>query len=368
MNPKIIMNDLGASMKTYIRSPGTLFWSFAFPVMLILIFGAIFSGMGESYSLYVQDLDNSMGSREFLENINYTGVIDIKMIPLQEDLDAYIKDNRLKAVLIIPEGFGKTVWEAKQGDNVSMNLTLKLDPSQQTTNSIIETVMSNSIQGLNLWIADGKQIIELERESVITKRYEFIDFFIPGIIGMSIMTSGIYGSIERNTKFKKDGILRKLSTTPITRAEWVLSKMLFMVFLAFISTAMIILVGVLVFGVSIQINLWALIIIISGSLAFSGLGMIVTRFVTEEETADSAAGAITFPMMFLAGTFFPLEMMPPFLQAIAKILPLYYVNEGLRDAMILGDASGALWNSIIVLIFTAVVFTLGVLLTSWKEE
>ena len=192
------------------------------------------------------------------------------------------------------------------------------------------------------------------------------------MIGFTIMTSCIYGSIERNTKFRKDGILRKLLTTPITRAEWILAKMLFMLFLSFVSTLVILVVGTLVWGVSLHINLFMIVfmvvIIIATSFLFSGIGMIIGRFVKEEETADMAGGAITFPMMFLAGTFFSLDMMPEFMQSIARILPLYYVNEGLRNAMIYTNIDKTIFNTAIVLIFAAIFFLVGVFVTKWKED
>jgi ABC-2 type transport system permease protein len=96
--------------------------------------------------------------------------------------------------------------------------------------------------------------------------------------------------------------------------------------------------------------------------------MIIGRFVKEEETADMAAGAISFPMMFLAGTFFAVDAMPSIIQIIAHALPLFYVNEGLRNAMIYMNQTEALINGGIVLIFAAVFFIAGVILTKWKED
>jgi len=401
MNPKIIANDFLASLKNYYRSKGTLFWSLAFPILLILIFGAIFSGGEEgNYVLYVKNYDYENG--EFIANIlkqnetgmefignftnfydaiyhqfNLTNVTTIKIIKdsdasNEEELQNYIEANKgkIKSLMIIPENYGFKLGIAIAEKNVTLadNITLMLDPSETQRNGIIMAVMSQFMSHFNLMIAGGDNFARFNTTSIIQEEYEYIDFFVPGIIGLSVMTTSIYGSIERNTKFRKNGILRKLLTTPITRGEWILAKMLFMLFLAFVSTSLILLVGILVWGLNVQINIYVFILIISASFAFSGIGMIVTRFVKEEETADSAGGAITFPMMFLAGTFFPLEMMPPFLQTIAKILPLYYVNEGLRDAMILGDVSGALFNSIVIFIFAAIVFAIGVVITSWKED
>ncbi|MCK4416186.1 MAG: ABC transporter permease, partial [Thermoplasmatales archaeon] len=150
------------------------------------------------------------------------------------------------------------------------------------------------------------------------------------------------------------------------------AKMLFMLFLSFVSTLVILVVGTLVWGVSLHINLFMIVfmvvIIIATSFLFSGIGMIIGRFVKEEETADMAGGAITFPMMFLAGTFFSLDMMPEFMQSIARILPLYYVNEGLRNAMIYTNVDKTIFNTAIVLIFAAIFFLVGVFVTKWKED
>ena len=123
----------------------------------------------------------------------------------------------------------------------------------------------------------------------------------------------------------------------------------------------------LAFGVNVTLNPIFLVIIVSAAFAFAGIGMIISRFVHEEETADTAGGAVTFPMMFLAGTFYPLDTLPAFLQGIARMLPLYYVNEGLRESMIYGDTSGALFNTGIILALAAGFFLLGVILTKWKE-
>jgi len=257
--------------------------------------------------------------------------------------------------------------QSNNSNVVPAAVILKVDQSS-TSAPVISGVLSSIANGFNSQLTGSTQIVGVENQQVLSSKFKYIDFFIPGMIGFTIMQLCIYGSIERNTKYRKDGILRKLLTTPITRTEWLLSKMLFTMFLSIFSTIIACLVGVLVWGVVIHVNLWMITIIFATSFLFSGIGMIIGRFVKEEETADTAAGAISFPMMFLAGTFFPLSQMPGFLQTFAQILPLYYVNEGLRNAMINMDFDKAAFNGIIVIIFAFVFFIAGVLLTKWKED
>jgi ABC-2 type transport system permease protein len=122
-----------------------------------------------------------------------------------------------------------------------------------------------------------------------------------------------------------------------------------------------------VFDVKLQINAWLPLFIVLNVFTFVGIGMILTRIVTEAQSAAAAANAIAFPMMFLSGSFFPLEMMPGFLQTFAKMLPLYYVNEGLRAAMVLHDNENALRYAVSIGIFATVVFILGIMATRWEE-
>jgi len=369
MNLKIIWMDFAYSVKAWYRSRGGMFWSLAFPVILILLFGAIFSGIGNSkYTLYVQDLDQSQISEGFNATLNATTLFNINVVDPDVNLTQLIKDKNIKAAIVIPKGFGQTIINSHINPSAKVNLSFYYDPSDQTTIQVVRSVVSSILQQINMNISQGRTIIGISEIKTITENFNFIDFFLPGMIGFTIMQSAIYGSIERNTKYRKDGILRKLLTTPITRTEWIFAKMLFMMFLAAITTILITIIGILVFNMTVNITPLVIIIIVATSFLFSGMGMLIGRFVKEEETADTAAGAISFPMMFLAGTFFPLEQMPQFLQAVARVLPLYYVNEGLRNSMIYMNQNEALINGAAVIIFAAVFFISGVILTKWKED
>jgi ABC-2 type transport system permease protein len=97
------------------------------------------------------------------------------------------------------------------------------------------------------------------------------------------------------------------------------------------------------------------------------LAMVLSRWVKEEDQANAAGSAITFPMMFLAGTFFPLESMPSFLQAFARLLPLTYVNEAFRAAMVTANEAAFLFNGLAVVALALLAMGAGSLLVDWKE-
>jgi ABC-2 type transport system permease protein len=368
----ILIASFITDLKSFVRSKATLFWTLAFPVMLILIFGAIFTGVDDTeYELRVVDYDDTTFSENFIDILNKTSFLRTDIITIDNDkILSYIKDNDIKRLIVIPEGFENIIGVASGGysENETVNISFYFDQSEQQTNSIVRSVISGVIKQLNMNLSGGREIIHISDIETISGDFGFIDFFLPGMIGFTIMQTCIYGSLERNTKYRKDGILRKLLTTPITRSEWIISKMLFQLFLSFISAVLIIIVGLGIFGLNVHINAFMITIIIATSFLFTGLGMLIGRFVRDEESAGMAGGAVTFPMMFLAGTFFPLEQMPGFLQAFARILPLYYVNEGLRSSMIYLKMDDALFFTIIVFIFALVFFVSGLYLTKWKED
>ncbi len=124
----------------------------------------------------------------------------------------------------------------------------------------------------------------------------------------------------------------------------------------------------LIFGISLNINIMMILMVIAGGLVFSGLGNIIASFVKDEDTATNAASAMTFPLMFVSGSFFSVGAMPWFLQYLADISPLTYLNNGLRAAMVTGNSSDVLTNLAIVGVLGVILFVIGAATLKWKED
>ncbi|MGZ8932591.1 MAG: ABC transporter permease [Halobacteriota archaeon] len=399
--------DFISSLKIFFRGRSSFFWVLAFPIILMLIFGAIFSGGNVQYELAVQNKDGSDISFAFINAVNSTNAFKVHMVNASENADAYIKSNRISGMLIVPQGFGNQVQRnlalgasrpstavqvnptttsatnasafnatrvstpSSQAQSNNTNATpaaviLKVDQSS-TSAPVISGVLSSIANGFNSQLTGSTQIVGVENQQVLSSQFKYIDFFVPGIIGLTVLTTGVLGTVGTNTQYRNNGILRKLATTPLGKSEWIISKMLYQTVVIFISAALIIVVAKLVYNVTVVPNVVTLLLLFVGTICFTGIGMIIARFVKDEDAANAAASAVTFPMLFLAGTFIPLETMPDYLQTIAKFLPLTYLNYGLRDAMILGDTASALYNMMIVLIAGAIFFVIGSIITDWRE-
>jgi len=362
---------MGGALRVWFRSKSTLFWTFAFPILLMLLFGAIFSVSEDPrFDFYVQNQDIINGepsplSATFVYMLNETGVLKLKMVDPAANTAEYIDEEGVEIMLLIPEGFHQSCL-IQNASVVLKTVPPEVDTSAATVRGVVEQI----VEVFNT-VTTGEnppQVVTVQSESLVSENYRFIDYFVPGLIGMTLMTTGIFGAIGWNTRNRELGILKKLATTPLSKFEWIIGVVLFEVVMCAVSTVVILTVGVLVFDLRVLPNIYSIILIIAGAITFPGMGMVIARFVKETDSADAAANAVTFPMMFLSGSFFPLEMMPEFLREIAKVLPLTYINNGLRDSMVYGNASSALYNTVIVLVVGIVFIIIGSLITNWREE
>jgi ABC-2 type transport system permease protein len=362
---------MGGALRVWFRSKHTLFWTFAFPILLMLLFGAIFSVSEDPrFDFYVQNQDLINGepsslSATFVYMLNQTGVLKLKIVDAAANTAEYIDEEGVEILLLIPEGFQQCCF-TQNATVVLKTVPPEVDTSAATVRGVVEQI----VEVFNT-VTTGEnppQVVTVQSESLVSENYRFIDFFVPGLIGMTLMTTGIFGAIGWNTRNRELGILKKLATTPLSKLEWIIGVVLFELAMCAISTVVILAVGVLVFDLRVLPSIYSIILIVAGAITFPGMGMVIARFVKETDSADAAANAVTFPMMFLSGSFFPLEMMPEFLREIAKVLPLTYLSEGLRDSMVYGNATSALYNTAIVLVVGIIFIVIGSLITNWREE
>jgi ABC-2 type transport system permease protein len=369
MNWRIISANLMVKLMSFYREKTTMFFTFAFPIILILVFGTIFMSQDNvEYHLCVQDLDQTNSSAETVKTLELDGKFKITRVDPAINAVQYVRENRVNLVLVIPKGFERALIQRTmlKDQNASVTITYIYDPSSSSVVTKMQ-ILDAVLAGINQQMSGTPPFLKSVEKSILSRKYRFIEFFVPGIIAMSVMTMSLFGTVDSDTELRQKGIIRKLSTTPITRTDWILSGILYQFILALISTIAMLLVSYAVFDVSLHIDAWLPAFILLDVFAFVGIGMILTRFVKEAQSAAAAANAISFPMMFLSGSFFPIELMPGFLQKIAKTLPLFYVNEGLRASMVFEDNMAALSYSAVIGVFAAVVFILGIVATKWEE-
>ena len=358
-----IVSDLRLYGRGYMRNAAGLFFGLIFPVILILIFGAIFSsGFSGTITVYVQNKDNGPISNYFLGNLTETGTLNLVMVDNSENFSQYLSAHSASDGIVIPEDFS---WNYTHGLNVS--LTVYGNPSQSSS-AIVSGTVNGIINGFNLRFYGGQQIISVTQTTANAQATKYIDFLVPGLIGFSILVSPMFSLVNISSEYKRVKLFKQLSLTPLTKFEWLASKVLFYILLSVASFLLMVAVGVIAFGAHVAFSLWLIPFLILGPMFFASLGMLVGTVSKSTETASVVGNIVTFPMMFLSGTFFPISLMPTYLQYLAHVLPLFYIIDGLNAVMIYSNFAQATIDLIVVLTITIIVFVAAARLFKWRED
>ena len=238
MSLRVIGANLYIKLISVYREKTTMFFSLAFPIILILLFGTIFMSQDNmNFHLCVQDLDQSKSSKEAVESLSHNGKFKITRVDPAVNAAQYVRTNRVNLVLVIPEGYERSLLQRMMLDDIkaSVTITYIYDPSSSSVATKME-ILNAVLAGMNQKMSGKPPFIKSVERSILTKKYRFIEFFVPGIIAMAVMTLSLFGTVDSDTELRQKGILRKLSTTPITRTDWILSNILYQFMLAVIST------------------------------------------------------------------------------------------------------------------------------------
>jgi len=363
-SPRRVRADLLTFGRGYIRSRVGLFFSLIFPVILILLFGAIFAGNGSStVPVFIQNNDNSsQASTSFIAALNSTDIMAITMVSPGVNFSDYLASHSGASGIVIPDGF-----QADLGSKTPVNVTIYGNPAS-STNGIVFGVTGAVVSEFNLRSAGASAIVGTQQVSVASKTFKYIDYLVPGLVGFSVLTSPMFALVNISSQYKRDKIFKQLSLTPLTKTEWLVSKIIWYIGLTIISFFLMTAVGTLAFGAHITYSVAIIPFLVLGPFLFVSLGMLVGTVSKSVESAAVVGNLVTFPMMFLSGTFFPVSTMSSGLQAVAHVLPLFYVIEGLNNVMLYGNLAGALTDAGILVILSAIVFGLAVRFFKWRED
>lgn len=358
--------DLHLFGRGYLRNRVGLFFGLIFPVILILIFGAIFSnGASGTITVYVQNKDNGVYSSLFVHTLNHTSTIQVELVSASENFTHYLSDHSSSDGIIIPADFS-----ANFNNSIPVNVIVYGNPSQ-TSSAIVSGTVNGVVNYFNLIHYGGvhaSALVGITSATVTSQSYKYIDFLIPGLIGFSILVSPMFSMVNISSEYKKIKLFKQLSLTPLTKLEWLASKVLWYIFLSALSFLLMVGVGVFVFGAHITLTLWFIPFLVLGPMLFCSLGMLVGTLSKSTETASVVGNIITFPMMFLSGTFFPISLMPQYLQNIAHVLPLFYIIEGLNAVMTYGNYAQAVIDLAVVTVIAVIVFVAAAKLFKWRED
>jgi ABC-2 type transport system permease protein len=366
VKPRRILADLKVFSRGYFRNPIALFFSLVFPIILIGLFGVIFSNTSNpqiTVSTVNQD-HNSNASRQFLDGLNKTGSVKVNLVNIgSENLSSWLLSQNQPVGILIPQGF-----DAAYRNHTAFNVIVFVNPGDLTSSGIVLGTVQGVLNGMNLAAFNGSPILHIETLQTGGQSLHYIDYLVPGLIGFSILTSPMFSMVDITSSYRKEGLFRQLSLTPLTKAEWLTSKVAWYVVLTFISAGLMFAIGYAAFGAHVSFALGIVPFLVLGPFLFVSLGMLAGSIAKTPESAAVIGNIITFPMMFLSGTFFPVSGFSSPLQAIAHVLPLYYVIDGMNSVLLNNNPVQAVTDGVIVLGLSIPVFVAAVVAFKWRAE
>lgn len=329
-----------ANLRMQIRNRQALFWNLAFPAIFIIMFGLVFNNNGGVSSF---DVGIAGGNTHFRSQVvsamRGSDIFNVHEGTADDELAALENDDRT-VVLVFPNDAN-----ASSVDLYSSNTG---GPNSQIAVSATRQVVSE--------VAGAAGGFTINAKAVSTRDATYIDWFVPGILAMSLMNSGIIGIATSFVAYRERGILRRIKVTPFPLWKFLTARIVSGLIMSLITSGILIGVGKVLWGLNISGN-WGVILIafVLSAVSMLAIGYAIAAISRNTETAASYSNLITFPMMFLTGVFFPIGTLPGWLSPLIAILPLKYAVDALRTPMLDGEGLMAISRDLAVLAGFAVV-------------
>ena len=353
-----------ASLRAIFRSPSAVIFGFAFPLIFILVFGFI-GGGGVSVKIFlknIKDTNNNLLKNGLLKN---PSVRLVKNLTDSEARKEVAKGNIAAIIQIdsIPVANGNYQYIIK---TTTSSASMDKYP-------ILQSQLGSVIRQADEKIFPNKPTIAKidQQPDLPGRQYKTIDFILPGQLGFSLLSAGVFGVAFMFFNLRNTLVLKRFFATPIQRTYIVLGEGLSRVLFQLLTAVVIIVIGYFAFGFTLvhglQTFLQMMLLSFIGLLVFMAFGFIVSGLATSDSTIPPFANLITLPQFLLAGTFFPVDRFPGWLQIIAKVLPLTHLNTAMRSVAFEGLSLWDVKTEIgILLLWGIVAYALAIKVFRWE--
>ena len=339
----------------------TSFWvaSIFAAVISMAVFGWLFNPETQAFDLAVVDEDRSEASQSLTDVFAYLENVKFRQGARDEELAA-LKDGERGAVVIVPKGFESELQQQ------SAVLEVYYDNSNLIRIGYVTSTVEAVVRAYNEEVVGQREAVRLERQALETKTTRFIDFLTPGMVGMTIMWMNLGVGFLLVT-WREQGILRRLGVTPLRPGTLIGSQAVSFAVVSLAQVTIILLMGTLMFGIKIEGSyLWLAATVLLGVAAMLSIGYVIASLLKTVTSVNAVVNLIVFPMIFLGGSYFPLET-PPALAPLVNAIPLTHLNDALREVVNQGGGLGDLWLSWLVLVAWAVGgFVVSMRLFRWQ--
>jgi ABC-2 type transport system permease protein len=334
------------SLKAILRSPSAVVFSIAFPLIFILVFGFIGGGNGkQSVKIAIDPIsDTTSPVYAALTNLSSIKIVTGSADTIQQELE---KGRITAQVAVVKTGLLSPAYAIQiksSGAVMPQNIQL------------LQSILNGVIAGLNQKYFATNQTVATVNATITQipgRAYKTIDFILPGQLGFSLLSSGVFGVAFLFFNLRQQLVLKRFYATPIKRAYIVLGEALSRVIFQLLTAIIVIGVGHFAFGFTLLhgISTFLTIMLLSfiALILFMGFGFIVSGLAKNESTIPPFANLFTLPQFLLAGTFFSVDAFPTWLQPICNALPLTHFNNAMRNIAFEGASLAACSKELLIL-------------------
>lgn len=314
----------------FFRDRLALFFTIAFPLILLFVIGGIFRGNGDvSFDVALINQSETPFSRQYVEQAQKSKILKIdSTIGSFEQAKEQMKQSQLEAIIVLPLQFG----EVKPGATYpSGEAIVYYNENAAQAGTALTSILEKQFEGINAQFVNVNRPFTVRAQSTRQEGLSQFDYTFAGLIGFSIMGLGIFGPTSVFPELKKQGVLRRFHTTPIRVWQYFLSNVVSQGIIGLVSIATIFAVSLLAFDLQMRGNYLELALFLLLSIfTIYGIGLSIGGWARNERQAAPLSNLITFPLIFLSGTFFPRFLMPEWLRDATAYLPLTPVIDGVR--------------------------------------
>jgi ABC-2 type transport system permease protein len=351
-----------ASLKATFRSPQSIFFSLFFPIVLIWIFGSLGGNGTPSVDVaFEKGVDSTNIVYHSLLHNPVLHFVDAK----KKDVEDELSKGRVAAIIDIKQKGDST-------DRTPYEIHLRTSSAAQKDFGLLTSALHSSITILDsMAYPDRPSVATISQTMEGGRQYRMIDFFLPGMIGFSLIGSAVFGIAFSFYSLRETLVLKRMYSTPIKKQYIILGESLAKVIFQLMTVVVLVGFGVYAYHFTLANGIFTfvdmMVLSFLALLVFMGFGFFITAIAKTQNVIPIYANLFMFPQYFLSGTFFPKTALPAFLQPIIQVLPLTAFNDAMRNVAFEGASLVNCWTQILILlVWGLVIYALTAKVFRWE--
>jgi ABC-2 type transport system permease protein len=357
-----------ASFRSIIRSPSAVVFSLAFPLIFILVFANI-GGGGVAVDVGVAKGSDTLNP--VYQSLKKVSVVNLVTDETPDEMALNLSKGSMDVIIDIKKNAADTL-SPKSPFTVNVQYT-----SSSSKGPILKSVLTNILNEINATYKkmSGQNTpppaAELRETTINGREYKYIDFILPGQLGFSLLSSGVFGTAFVFISLRLTLVIKRFFATPVKRYSIVLGEALARLTFSLLGALFILMVGHFAFGFTLVhgvVTVFNMLILSAiGLIIFMGFGFTVSGIAKNESTVPPLSNIITLPQFLLSGTFFSVTAFPKWLQYLSNALPLTHLNNAMRKVAFEGAGLGDVTHQLFILLLWGIgIYAVAVKTFKWE--